>query len=303
MEIIDKNKSDLSGEIDNKNKNLRTYITNNYSTKIQTDQMIRDEVGMLGSSIGKDMSNLNREVVEAKSMVEQTQRGVSAIVSQVESGLDEKIKNLNARVNIQADKIESKVSKDGFGSLVKQEFDRYKIEARNIDFDGSYINARGTFQTMNDSNDVGVKISYNKIEWRDNRWDGKVFGAANVTRLVGTQYGFSLNYGHYQTGYLGLSYWHSDDRTWYDYITLDRWNYTGDGYQTPIIFNENINCKYNSLRLGKWEIVAEGNQLKIKPIDSKSGFLFTKDAGIKYGLYSYYADKGKDMATKIATVW
>lgn len=288
---------------DNTESKIKTFLNLNYSTTTQTDEKITKEVGMLGSSIGKDMSNLNREVIEAKSMVEQTQRGISAIVSNVESGLDEKIKNLNARVNIQADSIESKVSKNGFGSLVKQEFDKYKIEARNIDFDGSYISAKGTFQTMNDSNDVGVKISYNKIEWRDNRWDGKVFGAANVTRLVGTQYGFSLNYGHYQTGYLGLSYWHSDDQTWYDYITLDRWNYTGDGYQTPIIFNENINCKYNALRLGKWEIVAEGNQLKIKPIDSKSGFLFTKDAGLKYGLYSYYADKGKDMATKIATVW
>lgn len=233
---------------DNTESKIKTFLNLNYSTKTQTDQMIKSEVGMLGTSIGKDMSNLNREVLEAKSMVEQTQRGVSAIVSQVESGLDEKIKNLNARVNIQADKIESKVSKDGFGSLVKQEFDRYKIEARNIDFDGSYINAKGTFRTMNDSNDVGVEISYNHIEFRDNRWNGKTFGGLTVTRREGTEAMMSMNLAHYATGYLGIRYWSNDAKAYYSYTDYDKWNYTGYNKATwygeyhafPIIYHEGV---------------------------------------------------------------
>ena len=248
VEIIDKNKSELSGEINDKNKDLKTYITNNYSTKTQTDEKISSEVGSLSSRINSDINSLNREVTEAKSMVEQTQRGVSAIVGRVESGLDEKIKNLNARVNIQADKIESKVSKNGFSSLVKQEFDRYKIEARNIDFDGSYINARGTFQTMNDSNDVGVKIDYNKMVFQDNRWNGKTFGGLTTTNIVGREACIAIDLMHYATGYSAISYYKNDDKLYHSYMDFDKWNYTGQVNSTwygehhafPIVFKEGV---------------------------------------------------------------
>lgn len=294
VEIIDKNKDDLSLEIDNKDKDLRTYITDNYSTTTQTDEKITQEVGSIKTSLGKDINDLNREVTEAKSMVEQTQRGVSAIVGQVEYGLNNKISDLNAKVDIQADKIEAKVSKDGFSSLVKQEFDRYKVQAKNIDFEGSYVNVKGTFQTLNTSDDVGVEMSYNQIAWKDNRWEGKTFGKITVTKIVGTEYGFSLNFGHYPTGFLSMSYWNNDDKKWHSYMQLDKWNYTGNGGITPIIFHENLNCLRHSIRIGNWELVPDGDTLKIKPYDTKVGYIFQRG-----GLYRYYAAGGRDVKTKL----
>lgn len=273
---------------------IKNYVINNYSTKTQTDQKISQEVGSVKTSLGKDINNLNKQVTEAKSMVEQTQKGVTTIVGQVEYGLNYKIKDLNAKVDIQADKIEAKVSKDGFSSLVKQEFDRYKVQAKNIDFEGSYINVKGTFQTLNDSDDIGVEMSYNQIVWKDNRWEGKTFGKITVTRTVGTEYGFSINFGHYPTGFLSMSYWNNDDKKWYSYMQLDKWNYTGNGGATPIIFYENVNCLRHSIRLGNWELVPDGDTLKIKPHDAKAGYIFERG-----GIYRYYASGGKDVKTKI----
>lgn len=273
---------------------IKNYVINNYSTKTQTDQKISNEVGSIKTSLGKDINDLNKEVTEAKSMVEQTQRGVSAIVGEVERGLDDKINNLNARVDIQADKIEAKVSKDGFASLVKQEFDSYTVQAKNIDFEGSYVNVKGTFQTLNTSDDVGVEMSYNQVVWKDNRWEGKTFGKITVTKIVGSEYGFSLNFGHYPTGFLSMSYWNNDDKKWYSYMQLDKWNYTGNGGITPIIFHENLNCLRHSIRIGNWELVPQGDTLKIKPYDTKAGYIFQRG-----GLYRYYASGGKDVKTKI----
>ena len=273
---------------------IKNYLINNYSTKTQTDQKISQEVGSIKTSLGNDINNLNKEVTEAKSMVEQTQRGVTTIVGQVEYGLNNKIKDLNAKVDIQADKIEAKVSKDGFSSLVKQEFDRYKVQAKNIDFEGSYVNVKGTFQTLNTSDDVGVEMSYNQVVWKDNRWEGKTFGKITVTKIVGSEYGFSLNFGHYPTGFLSMSYWNNDDKKWYSYMQLDKWNYTGNGGITPIIFHENLNCLRHSIRIGNWELVPEGDTLKIKPYDTKAGYIFQRG-----GLYRYYASGGKDVKTKI----
>ena len=273
---------------------IKNYLINNYSTKTQTDQKISQEVGSIKTSLGKDINNLNKEVTEAKSMVEQTQRGVTTIVGQVEYGLNNKISDLNAKVDIQADKIEAKVSKYGFSSLVKQEFDRYKVQAKNIDFDGSYVNVKGTFQTLNTNEDVGVEMSYNQVVWKDNRWEGKTFGKITVTKIVGSEYGFSLNFGHYPTGFLSMSYWNNDDKKWYSYMQLDKWNYTGNGGITPIIFHENVNCLRNSIRIGNWELVPDGDTLKIKPHDTKAGYIFQRG-----GLYRYYASGGKDVKTKI----
>ena len=273
---------------------IKNYLINNYSTKTQTDQKISQEVGSIKTSLGNDINNLNKEVTEAKSMVEQTQRGVTTIVGQVEYGLNNKINDLNARIDIQADKIEAKVSKDGFSSLVKQEFDRYKVQAKNIDFDGSYVNVKGTFQTLNTNEDVGVEMSYNQVVWKDNRWEGKTFGKITVTKIVGSEYGFSLNFGHYPTGFLSMSYWNNDDKKWYSYMQLDKWNYTGNGGITPIIFHENLNCLRHSIRIGNWELVPEGDTLKIKPYDTKAGYIFQRG-----GLYRYYASGGKDVKTKI----
>ena len=184
---------------------IKNYVINNYSTKTQTDQRISREVGSIKTSIG----DIKQEITRTKTSIEQTDK-----------------------------KIETKVSKDGFASLVKQEFDKYKIQAKNIDFEGSYINVKGTFQTMNTSDDVGVKIDYNKITFRDNRWEGKTFGGLTTGRVVGTEKAIAIDLYHYQTGYLGIMYWKNEDKLYHHYVSFDIWNYTGRRKDFPITFFE-----------------------------------------------------------------
>lgn len=182
---------------------IKNYLVNNYSTKVQTDETISQAVG----SVLTGVNILGQNIKRMESSIVQTN-----------------------------EKIETKVSKDGFSSLVKQEFDRYKVQAKNIDFEGSYVNVKGTFQTMNDSNDVGVKISYNNIEFRDNRWDGKTFGGLTTGRLLGTEKSIALDLYHYQTGYIGIAYWKNEDKLYHHYVSFDIWNYTGRRKDFPITF-------------------------------------------------------------------
>lgn len=240
---------------------IKNYVINNYSTKTQTDQKISKEVGSIKTSIG----DIKQEITRTKTSIEQTDK-----------------------------KIETKVSKDGFASLVKQEFDKYKIQAKNIDFEGSYVNVKGSFQTLNNSDDVGVKIDYNQVTFRDNRWQDKTFGGLRTTKILNKDKVIAVNLFHYQTGYTGIMYWKNEDKLFHSYITCDKWNYTGNGGITPIIFHENLNCLRHSIRIGNWELVPQGDTLKIKPYDTKAGYIFQRG-----GLYRYYASGGKDVKTKI----
>ena len=240
---------------------IKNYVINNYYTKTQTDQKISNEVGSIKASIG----DIKQEITRTKTSIEQTDK-----------------------------KIETKVSKDGFASLVKQEFDSYKIQANKIDFDGSYVNVKGSFQTLNNSDDVGVKIDYNQVTFRDNRWQDKTFGGLRTTKILNKDKVIAMNLFHYPTGYTGIMYWSNEDKLFHTYISCDKWNYTGNGGITPIVFHENVNCLSNSIRIGNWELVPDGDTLKIKPHDTKAGYIFERG-----GIYRYYASGGKDVKTKI----
>lgn len=240
---------------------IKNYVVNNYSTKTQTDQKISQEVGRIKTSIG----DIKQEITRTKTSIEQTDK-----------------------------KIETKVSKDGFASLVKQEFDKYKVQAKNIDFEGSYVNVKGSFQTLNNSDDVGVKIDYNQVTFRDNRWQDKTFGGLRTTKILNKDKVIAMNLFHYPTGYTGIMYWSNEDKLFHTYISCDKWNYTGNGGITPIVFHENVNCLSNSIRIGNWELVPDGDTLKIKPHDTKAGYIFQRG-----GIYRYYASGGKDVKTKI----
>ena len=242
---------------------IKNYVMNNYSTKTQTDEKISQEVGRIKTSIG----DIKQEITRTKTSIEQTDK-----------------------------KIETKVSKDGFASLVKQEFDSYKIQANKIDFDGSYINVKGSFQTLNNSDDVGVKIDYNQVTFRDNRWQDKTFGGLRTTKILNKDKVIAINLFHYQTGYTGIMYWNNEKKVFNNYMSFDRWNYTGFSGKNgaPIIFHENATCLNNSLRFGDWEIVASGSDLKIKPCDTKAGYIFSES-----GFFRYYAAGGRDVKTKL----
>lgn len=82
----------IAAQIDSKDKELRTYITENYSTKTQTDEKISQEVGSLKTLVNDDIGDLTKEITETKSMIEQTDEKISSEVGKIKIETDEKIR-------------------------------------------------------------------------------------------------------------------------------------------------------------------------------------------------------------------
>lgn len=189
---------------------IKNYLINNYSTKTQTDEKISQEVGSVKASIG----NINQEISRTKSKIEQTNK-----------------------------KIETKVSKDGFSSLVKQEFDSYKVQARNINFDG-YVSVKGEFTTNYSDGHPGINIKDNAIEFFDKRVENRHFGRLVVTTNPNLQDRYSLSLGHYNRGSMILSYKDPNKDYWNSYVSFDKFNHFGNNANYPIIFYEGTLFKH-----------------------------------------------------------
>lgn len=231
---------------------IKNYLINNYSTKTQTDQKISQEVGGVKTSV----SNLSQEISRTKTSIEQTNK-----------------------------KIETKVSKDGFASLVKQEFDSYKVQARNINFDGAYVNVKGSFQTIGGNNDVGIKIDYNDIVFRDYRGNDTNYGSITVTKDINSNNDMSFNIGHYKTGHAAIRYWVSEERVWRPYVAFDKWRYTNRLTGYPITFYEGVDIKGN-LHLPKQinfdclRMRTYSDALAIETFDGKAGLVVKSDGSV-----------------------
>lgn len=189
---------------------IKNYIINNYSTKTQTDQKISQEVGSIKASIG----SINKEISRTKTSIEQTNS-----------------------------KIESKVSKDKFSSLVKQEFDSYKVQARNINFDG-YVSVKGEFTTNYSDGHPGINIKDNAIEFFDKRVENRHFGRLVVTENINLQDRYSLSLGHYNRGSMALTYKDPNKDYWNSYVSFDKFNHFGNNANYPIIFYEGTLFKH-----------------------------------------------------------
>ncbi|MDU7164171.1 MAG: phage tail protein [Anaerococcus vaginalis] len=197
--------------------------------------------------IDKTVEGINITVYEQKNSLDKLSSRITQTASEISSRVSKDLENMNSRISQTAKDISFKVSKGELSSLVKQEFDKYTVQARNINFDGSFVNVKGTFQTLNNNDDIGIKINYNNIKFQDNRWDNKVFGAINVTKQISGAEGFSLNMGHYKDGYLGLSYFSSSDGLWHDYVNFDIYGksrFSTSGYATSFLetvkFNKTV---------------------------------------------------------------
>lgn len=197
--------------------------------------------------IDKTVEGINITVYEQKNSLDKLSSKITQTASEISSRVSKDLENMNSRISQTAKDISFKVSKGELSSLVKQEFDKYTVQARNINFDGSFVNVKGTFQTLNNNDDIGIKINYNNIKFQDNRWDNKVFGAINVTKQISGAEGFSLNMGHYKDGYLGLSYFSSSDGLWHDYVNFDIYGksrFSTSGYATSFLetvkFNKTV---------------------------------------------------------------
>lgn len=230
-------------------QDIKTYLLHNYSSSIQTDQKIENQVGQLKTLINSDINNLNKEIEESFTKIVQDANQVWYNIERIKKRVNEdsqfnydRAERLSTDIKIIAGQVSSTVKENEVISAINQTAEQIKIQANKINFEGSTIDAKGTFRTLNGVGESGVEIKYNNISFKDNRWDGKTFGNISVARLKGTD-ALGMVIGHYQTSHLGISYWSNDAQAYYDYVTFDRWNYTGRRKDFPITFNEKTHFK------------------------------------------------------------
>lgn len=181
--------------------------------------------------------------------IEELRSELKVKADEISASVKNKVKGLESKISIQADRISSKVSRGDVISEINQSPEQIKIKASKIDLTGN-VSVRGDFATYDGYGDIGVEISYNRVRWRDNRWENKTFGEINVVKNYSGDYNYTFNIGHFKTGRTTISY--NDGSSWYPYVTFDRWNYTGNGGPShPVCFNEGVRfkgeCKFHSI--------------------------------------------------------
>ena len=211
--------------------------------------------------------------------------------------------------------ISLKVSRGDIISEINQSPEQVKIKASKIDLEGSSVNIKGTLQTLNSTDDIGIKIDYNQIHFQDNRRQGYRFGMINVNKLWYKDRAFSLNLGHYQEGFLSIGWYKDDWKEWEPYMVFDRWGkstYATEGYSIRVL--DTINFDKTALFKGnvvinnsttfndecKFErnITFGGNRIKIVNYSDGLGFvngngegLFIEGSGAVYLMDTKYKYK------------
>lgn len=195
----------LTKDINNRDKDIRTYITNNYSTKTQTDQLIESKVSSLQSSA----SSLSSRISSAESSIRQTSSEIS-----------------------------NKVSKGGIISAINQSAESVKIRASKINFDGN-VSIVGDLKTRSTFNQSGIKIINGELSWLNN--SGKNYG--NITcRQWKNSSAYGISFGHGSNSYIGIAY--EKENFYYHYVTFDYWhnNPGSDDSSYPIRVHSDVTC-------------------------------------------------------------
>ena len=211
--------------------------------------------------------------------------------------------------------ISLKVSRGDIISEINQSPEQVKIRANKIDLEGSSVNIKGTLQTLNSTDDIGIKIDYNQIHFQDNRREGFRFGIINVNKLWYKERAFSLNLGHYQEGFLSISWYRDGYKEWEPYMVFDRWGkstYATEGYSIRVL--DTINFDKTVLFKGKIQTLDEatfnstckfeqgitfgGNRIRIVNYSDGLGFvngngegLFIEGNGVVYLMDTKYKYK------------
>lgn len=235
--------------------------------------------------IDKTVEGINITVYEQKNSLDKLSSKITQTASEISSRVSRDLENMNSRISQTAKEISFKVSKGEFSSLVKQEFDSYTVQARNINFDGSYVNVKGSFQTLGGDNDVGIKIDYNDIIFRDYRGSGTNYGSITVVEDKDSNNDMSFNIGHFKTGHAAIRYWVPDERVWRPYVSFDKWYYTNRTSGYPITFYEGVDMRGN-LHLPKQvnfdcvRIRTYSDAIGIESFDGKAGLVIKSDGSV-----------------------
>ena len=130
-----------------KDRDIRTYITNNYSTKMQTEELISSKVGSLKTDITNSDSNLRKYVDSNFSTKTQTKDLISSSVS----SLNTRMGNAESRISQTSTEISKTVKKNGVISAINQSAESLKIKVSKIDLTGD-VNLKGKFTTYGRDN-------------------------------------------------------------------------------------------------------------------------------------------------------
>lgn len=235
--------------------------------------------------IDKTVEGINITVYEQKNSLDKLSSKITQTASEISSRVSRDLENMNSRISQTANEISYKVSKGELSSLVRQEFDSYKVQARNIDFDGSFVNVKGSFQTLSGNDDVGIKIDYNDIIFRDYRGSGTNYGSITVVKDNDNNNDMSLNIGHFKTGHAAIRYWVPDERVWRPYVAFDKWYYTSRESGYPITFYEGVDIKGNlhlpqQVNFDCVRIRTYSDAIGIESFDGKAGLVIKSDGSV-----------------------
>lgn len=235
--------------------------------------------------IDKTVEGINITVYEQKNSLDKLSSKITQTASEISSRVSRDLENMDSRISQTANEISYKVSKGELSSLVKQEFDSYKVQARNIDFDGSFVNVKGSFQTLSGNDDVGIKIDYNDIIFKDYRGSGTNYGSITVVKDNDNNNDMSLNIGHFKTGHAAIRYWVPDERVWRPYVAFDKWYYTSRESGYPITFYEGVDMKGNlhlpqQVNFDCVRIRTYSDAIGIESFDGKAGLVIKSDGSV-----------------------
>lgn len=241
----------VNDRIDSKDSSLRTYVSNNYSTKTQTSSLIESKV----SSINSDVSGLRSRMSSAESSIRQTSSEIS-----------------------------TKVDKDGVISSINQSSESIKINASKVDLQGD-VNLTGRFKTYNGTKRA-LDMNGSSISMYDpnnqNQFMGRISASSTLTVEDNLAYNRPVvEIAHDDSGLIIINKGQNLNSEREHYIVLDKNEHIASHDNYPIVMYQNtmvrgsltVGDSYDSNRqnaigrgtieIGSWKLKAYYNNMTL----------------------------------------
>ena len=166
-------------------KDTRSYIERNYSTTTQTNDKIASEVKDIKTQISSTDNDLRTYVSKNYSTKTQTASMIESNVSSINSRLG----SAESRISQTDSKVESRVTSSEARSIFRQEASSFTFDADQVNFN-SDVSVRGTFETKGSEywdgswRDLLTKLDDGALKfYSDGSYCGQVFGATNDVHI------------------------------------------------------------------------------------------------------------------------
>lgn len=229
----------VNNKVDNENRNLKSYVDKNYSTKNQVDNLLTNE-----------SSKLKTYVADNYSTKTQTSSLISSEVSSKISGVNSQISNLSSRLSQTASDLSTKVTSGQAESIFKQEASKFTFKASQIDFSGN-MNLTGEFKTYNGYGQ-SVHLHDQELDFYQNYSGNTKLGTLGIIQNYSDR-SYRLDWRHERDSALSISY--GGNNVFYPYVLFDEYDVaTRRGYPTrkasinfykPVYFESDIRIEAN----------------------------------------------------------